>query len=60
MKVTYSKSVCLLSKHACANLYGGTGGTTGGETKPVNSGSTTSPTGHVLPKVPDPEPDPDF
>jgi len=60
MKVTYSKSVCLLSKHACANLYGGTGGTTGGETKPKNGGSQTTPTGGVIPEGSSPEPDPDI
>ena len=64
MKVTYSKGVCLLSKCACANLYGGTGGGTDGSNgagkKPKNGGSTTTPTGGVIPAVPDPEPDPDF
>lgn len=60
MKVTYSKGVCLLSNYASANLYGGQGGTTGGDTKHKNSGSTTTPTVGVIPKGSSPEPAPDI
>lgn len=61
MKVTYSKGVCLLSKYASANLYGGTGGSTGTNPPPPPGGQThTSPNGDVIPRRPSPEPDPDI
>jgi len=60
MSIQYAKVACLLDRQACANLYGGTGGTTGGENEPTNGGSTTTPTGHVRPKRPSPDPDPDI
>jgi len=60
MQTFYSNAVCLLDMQACAKLYGGTGGTTENEKKPTNGGSTTCPSGHVIPKGGSPEPDPDI
>jgi len=60
MHIEYAKNVCLLDRQACANLYGGTGGSTEGQTESTDEGTTTSPTGSVRPKRPVTAPDPDF
>jgi len=60
VNIKTAKAVCLLSKQACANLYGGTGGSTEGEKESTDEGTTTTPTGSVRPKLPVTAPDPDI